>query len=459
MKNNLLNNRFINPAVKSSFFPAVFQFLNLAFFIILVLVGLGVTDEAFRYTNLSSFVVWVIWWPMVVIVALFAGRAWCTICHLKPVGDWINRVGFQWKPPRFLYRSGTSLSLIAVVGMFVLHSSVVSYEVNHLAHLTAWYLIFLFAYCVLIALFFEKGAFCRAFCPLIGFFDLYTRLSPTELRVVDKEVCQACDVKKECVAKCPANLYLKTVNSNEGCLLCFDCVKNCSRDNIRFSIRPFFKDLWDKEQKRFTAALAVILLLGIIFEEVGEEWAALESVVTYIPKAAIDFIGGDGVILGGYHWLESLWLNLALPFCIIGFTAVVAKLIAKERSVFSYLTLYSVGFIPLLFSLHVVKHWHKLNGKLGYISNVIKDPSGVKLASAASTNATPIPEPVFMSPSTELFTAMLLVMIGLLASLYVVYKISQNFLKESKSAIPFAATLSMVGCVFLFLIYHWLGQS
>lgn len=59
---------------------------------------------------------------------------------------------------------------------------------------------------------------------------------------------------------------------------------------------------------------------------------------------------------------------------------------------------------------------------------------------------------------------MALVATGLIASLYVVYKISKKSFEEepsigTKSMIPFFITISLTGIVFLLTIYNWFGLS
>jgi len=251
------------------------------------------------------------------------------------------------------------------------------------------------------------------------------------------------------------------LDNNEGCLLCFECVKNCPEDNIRFSFRPFLTDLWYSTKRSLALALVIIILLGIIFEEVGEEWEVIEKATLVVPEALIN-LGIPGEIFGGYLYLELIWLNFLFPLAIVGITALIARALAGKGSIIGYIKTYALGFVPLIFSLHLAKHWHKFNGKLGYLPYVLNDSSGVTTAAEISTKTLAKPGPVFMSETIEGWFLMALATTGLIASLYVIYKISKTSFEDepsigTRSAIPFYLTILLCGIVFLLTIYNWFG--
>ncbi|HLA38668.1 MAG TPA: 4Fe-4S binding protein, partial [Candidatus Glassbacteria bacterium] len=77
-------------------FPVALQALALVAVAWLALNGVGIgagmkTEEllTLRKTNITTLVVWGLWWPAMITVALAFGRAWCTVCPLELV----NRAG------------------------------------------------------------------------------------------------------------------------------------------------------------------------------------------------------------------------------------------------------------------------------------------------------------------------------------------------------------------------------
>jgi hypothetical protein len=82
--------------IGSRLFPVILQAGMLVLLGLLALnglgLGLGMSSEelmAFRKANLTTLVVWGLWWPGMIAVALVFGRAWCTVCPLELV----NRAG------------------------------------------------------------------------------------------------------------------------------------------------------------------------------------------------------------------------------------------------------------------------------------------------------------------------------------------------------------------------------
>ncbi len=296
----------------------VAQVVNLVVFLALLYFGFAVMDEAARYTNITSFLVWVVWWPFIVVSAFFAARLWCTMCHLRLTADAFDRFGLKLKVPRVVKKYGTTIPITATLGIFIVHSSVVSYEIHHLAAYTAIFLAALMVYAAVIGLVFEKHSFCKYFCPLIGVMGNYTRFSPTELRSADLDQCKRCK-DKECIKNCQNRLYMGTMDDEQGesCLLCMRCVKHCPHDNIRFSFRPFLRGLWQSPKRTVAGTFAVIVLLGVVAGEVGEEWALVDGWLLAVPTAIANLVGFETILPvstgSSYLIWEALWIFILMP--------------------------------------------------------------------------------------------------------------------------------------------------
>ena len=98
---DLLAWRPVRAIVTSSAFPVTLQAVALAVVVLLASNGLGLgpgmsADEllTFRKTNLTTLVVWGLWCPGMIAVALAFGRAWCTVCPMElanRLGDGVAR--------------------------------------------------------------------------------------------------------------------------------------------------------------------------------------------------------------------------------------------------------------------------------------------------------------------------------------------------------------------------------
>ncbi|MCA9971747.1 MAG: 4Fe-4S binding protein [Anaerolineales bacterium] len=433
-------------------FPGVLQALALLVFVALTVVGWqGATDET-RYTNLGNLAIWVIWWPALIFVALFAARIWGTVCPIGFVTRHLGRFSLQLKVPRRIRKH----KLAIVLGLFLLHSIIISYHVHHVPRLTAVYLLVLMGYGIAISLLFEKDAFCSAFCPLNGIIGTYAMLSPTELRSKNRETCKSCQAHA-CLDTCPRNLYMGAAESSESCLLCFDCVKACPENNVSFRLRKPLQGLWQRKNHTLPNALIVTILLGIIIEEVGEEWARFEEVTTAVPNALVQW--GVPASLFGYDWLIAAWLNFLLPLLVLGVAALFARLLAGKGRVTQLFQRYALGFVPLVFSLHLAKMWHKFNTKLTLLPYAADDPGGQLTAAGLSTKTLASP-PALMGSSVEGILLLLLLIAGLAATLYAIAQIARAETKPllpRRGAIPFHATAVLLAAVFAVTIVNWFG--
>lgn len=462
-RNNLLQYSVVSTFVFSRMFPSTLRWINMIVLASLIYLSWGATEEIVRYTNFGSWVVWVIWWPIVIGSALFAGRLWCTICHLRLVSDWFSAIGLKITPPKWFEKHGTSVTLMMVAGLIVLHSSVISYDVHHIPHYTALYLVVLVAYAVIVSLIFKKGTFCKLFCPLVAFFAPYSQLSPTEMRSIDLATCLKCGSnqrKKMCYKSCTNGMMMQMRSTNANCLLCFKCVKTCPNQNIRFGFRGLMSDLWKNTHRSGGSVLAGIILIGIIFQELGEEWEFFESIMLALPS----WIAGLGVqetVFGGYMWLETVCVNIVLPLLFMGAAGALAWGLARKESVLFYVKLYGIGLLPLVFCAHFSKLIKTFNEKFGYVSHVFSDPFGYETAAAIQAGTLIKPLPFFVSNFTMGWILLVFVAIGTGASIYSSIRIARNsYTNQSGTAFltvaPFISLYFIFGIGIMATIFNWL---
>ena len=93
MAKNFLNIPILGTLLRSPWPWRVIRILLLVMTLVMIAYGWhqhnipGVaTKDPLMYTNLATFFFWNLWIMAIVFIALFLGRAWCTVC---PVG-WLN---------------------------------------------------------------------------------------------------------------------------------------------------------------------------------------------------------------------------------------------------------------------------------------------------------------------------------------------------------------------------------
>ncbi len=447
------------------------QIANLVIMFVLIVVGLGITDASVETTNLTSVLVWNVWWPFIVITAFFAARLWCTMCHLRTIAGWFDRFGLKVKVPRILKRYGTTIPVASIVGIFVVHSIVVSYGLDHVPSFTAIFLAGLMVYAAGIGLVFEKNAFCKYFCPLVGVMGNYTRVSPTELRSADLEQCKRCK-DKGCIKNCQNKLYMGTMDDEqqESCLLCMRCVKHCPHDNIRFSPRPYLRGLWQSPKRTLSGTFAVLVLLGVVMGEVGEGWAVVDGWLLAVPTRIAELTGFERILPAtitsggfgqGYLIWESGWVFVLLPLIILAVCGVVAFLLVRKHSPLEHVQIYALGLVPLILSLHAAKLVTAFNEAVLGVPHAIADPRGFATADAIAAGALAAPGALVRPDLWGWLMIALVAGLGLLGSLYAVGRIAQvSFEGERgaavKSAIPFAVAVAALGAVAVLTMYSWL---
>jgi hypothetical protein len=420
----------------------------LLIYLLLIYWGWNESSELRQYTHITSFFIWVVWWPGLILLALFASRLWCTVCPLRLIARMAGKLTLGLKVPRWVSQNRIAI----LTGLFFLHTIIVFYGINHTPQLTSIYLLMLLGYAVIIVLLFEKNTFCNHFCPLNGFIGPYSRISATELLSADHNVCTKCS-SNSCYAHCPAKLHMKDLPENEKCLLCFECVKHCPGQNIIFRTRKPVAGL-SNPPATIPGMFIIIILLGIMIDEVGEEWEAL-SYFNHILPDYLKTVGLPETLLG-YKWIDALWINLSLPLLLFIGMALLAGLITRRNEFLNFARTYAWAFLPLIFVLHLSKMIVKLNSHIGYLPYLSKNP--YEISSFASFGLSSAPGNLVFSNTAMGIFILLILCLGIGLSLVVNYKLAGKFGNDrlrKKSAHAFATGILFTGIIFLITVIQW----
>ncbi len=245
---------------------AVVMLAGLAFTATAGLVGTPVGSH-----NFAIAFVWIGWFAalIVLLIPLF-GRAWCSVCPIPTIGDWVQR-GATLGPaersrrrpllriPSRLRNMWTQNAAFALLALF-------SAAILTNPRLTGLALVAMVLLALSLALVFERRAFCRYVCPMGGFIGLYSQVAPIELRVASRETCVACKTKacyngSAAGYGCPWGIFPAGLTRNNYCGLCLECLRTCPHDNITLRARPFAADLL-RPATRSDEALKGTIMLG-----------------------------------------------------------------------------------------------------------------------------------------------------------------------------------------------------
>ena len=374
---------------RSPAFPVTLQALAFAALVALIAIGFGVgagrsPDElmTLRKTNLTSLVVWGLWWPGMIAVALAFGRAWCTVCPMElanRIGDAVARkVGWPRARLGKLLRAGW----MTVILYLVLQLLVAGVSMHRVPHYTAILLLVLLGGALVTGLVFRQPrSFCKAFCPAGALLSVYGRYTPVQLEVRDPSVCERCPTK-DCIRNenrfrfdkrsCPSLLRPFHRDASDGCVLCLQCAKVCPYDNMGVGLVSADAPVRKKALLKPYEAAFVMVALGFVAHEVIGEVKWLDSVFHFVPERLATL--ATAVSFG---WLEALWFLVLFPLVVWGAIAGVGYLAGHRTGLRSLLLAAATGAAPVVAVAHLAKAAAKIASWGGFLPLSLRDPQGL----------------------------------------------------------------------------------
>ncbi|MEV0902318.1 4Fe-4S binding protein [Actinoplanes sp. NPDC049802] len=264
-RRNLLDRPLIGRALRSRWYPGLFQWIAVAVFAVVMWQLLAGPQTA--HDNLGTALVWVLWWPLIPIVFVAVGRFWCAVCPFGKLSDLVQRlVGAQRPVPRFLKRYG--IWLIDAQFILITWSDHI-WGIVESPWGTGVLLLLLITAVIASGAFFQRRTFCRYLCFLGGMSGNYAQVGALELRA-DPDICRTCTARAVCfnggdkAPACPLFEFPRTMESSANCNLCANCVKNCPSGAIRITARTPSRELWTVRNPRIEASFLAMAIMGIV---------------------------------------------------------------------------------------------------------------------------------------------------------------------------------------------------
>jgi ferredoxin len=324
-----------------------------------IVVLLGFYDVQDGGVNLATKLTWTIWWAGIIFTFVLLGRVWCLACPFGALNEWMSRLTAPLRRLPAPFRN-----LWWATAMFVLLTwADEQLGVVRSPRVTAWIVIFFAVMAVAVGLFYERRSFCRYLCPIGGLIGIYSMTAPLELRAKDAAACRD-HRDKECYRGsavshgCPMFEFPQTMDRNNYCTLCAECVKGCSRDNLALRFRAFGKDLWASGQRALDESYLAVALVGLtlfVTAEMLTGWAGwIEAAARWLPGGVrstfkpVTYLGfvESTFLLGG-----SLVL---IPLLVLGAAAVANRLAGESglglRRTF---VLFGYMFVPIGLGMHL----------------------------------------------------------------------------------------------------------
>ncbi|MBI5402996.1 MAG: 4Fe-4S binding protein [Ignavibacteriae bacterium] len=389
---DLLNIKPLRKLILWKWFPYIFQFFILIIFIVLIILGwniftpTGIPDKLFAKSNLVTLIIWGIWWPLMIITAVFFGRLWCMVCPLELVSNLSERIskkiGVKQKSLPGWIQSGA----IIVILYSLIQILVPGIHLHRNPAFTSFFLAGLLSISVFIGVIYRDRAFCRGFCPIGILLNAYGRGSILAVRAKSKNICSDCN-PKECIVSCkryeldrrscPSLLNPPKLNSNKDCLICGQCIKTCESENMQLLIRePFSKSDYREKKTNWSLTIFIILASGFVTSELTTEWKYINEIFLLIPNYINDFIKIKNFI----GFIDGLWILFLFPLLLWTILGLVAITLKISKSVFDFWRSFALTAVIIISAGHIIKAVAKLNSWIGFLPQSLNDPNGINLA-------------------------------------------------------------------------------
>ncbi len=422
---------WVDAALSWPAYPAVLQWPVAAAFVVLLLLLLWGPNHPGQ--NAGMALVWTAWWPLLPLSFLLAGRVWCALCPLAWLADAVQRVvGVRLPPPRVLRRFGPWV----IAGSFLVITMVdEAWRLDDDARRTACLLLALVGVAAFFGAFFERRTFCRHVCFVGAFAETYSRAGIVDLRA-DRRRCETCraPVCYHGTARrpgCPVFLQAPDLDDSGTCHLCGYCVKNCPHDAIRATFRRPVAALWATANPRLSPSVLAAILVGVVlFEQ-----AVLLRGWTPLVEATGAFLRVDP-----YAWpllLYGLLLTafVAAPLAGLSLAGLCSAVLEGARGTAGWranVASFGHALIPIALAGHLALGAGLLLTRSRSLPFAVLALAGRFLPGARQA--------AWVSSSPVFQAELALLVLGGVASLYVIYQLSgtQGRLRARLAVLPHA---------------------
>ena len=318
---------WIEKAVKSRRFQFAAILPNQIIFWLVIITA--IVGAALPNINFSTVITWYVWFCVLFLLMVGAGRAWCLMCPFGGAAEWVQRLSFWQRHPVSIGlhkkwpESWSKFGLLPSVGVFL--AMTWAEEFLNIAGpgrplFTGLMVVFIITFAVGTFLVFDRRTFCRYLCPLTALIGTVGSTGMVAgLRTRDRKMCFSC-ATKDCMRgsergyPCPWYEWPGSATSNLMCGLCTECVKNCPHDNVGIFVQAPLTSVFAPLRRRLDVAVAVLILFGlVVFQQLNALafYAPLDGILNsalHFPSYPnpVDFVGfitAIAVAAVGYIWL------------------------------------------------------------------------------------------------------------------------------------------------------------
>lgn len=390
---NLLNHPVIDRLVRRPSFPGVLRWVSVPLLLTLITLTLWGPE----YENPVNLLVWIAWWPLLLLGAAFTARSWCSCCPLEALSSLLPKAEPRKEsPPAWLRDWGPPISMAGLTMILLVEQASGMFA---WARATGLLLTSLLIATLLTDLIFGQRSWCKYLCPLGRVISLVSKISLTEM-YSNATVCQSRCKVDDCIKEkaCPMGLHPTGINTSDHCVLCFSCVRNCPHHAMHFDLRNPADGILQRPRRRFSEALFAVTLTGTVLVSKLTPWLTGRTPEVFVSTPwshnefllAISLVGCYAIIamlssIGsqGRRWMATFTVcgQAYLPLAFAGLFVIYFVAFIEGGEAFLPMTINALGlnqwlepnlfnielgtlhfFTPLLLIAGTAFSWHLLSG-------------------------------------------------------------------------------------------------
>ncbi len=430
--------------------------------IFLLVIAAGLFGDQNPGVNLAPILTWTVWWGGLVVLIMFAGKAWCYVCPWDAVAGWMEKMRLWKKTDEGL---GLNLKWPAAIRNILLATLLfvgltwieLGFGVTMKPRATAYLGIAMLLLAIVSAFLFARKSFCRYGCLVGRVSGLYALFSGIEFRSRDKDVCRRCR-SKECVRGsdtaygCPTFVYPGGLKTNTYCIQCGECLQACPHDNMAVNLRPWGSDLAASYRPRTDEAYLALLMLsitafhGLTMTPVWGEMARWMH-QTLSLNNLIAFSSGMAAIMFA-------------PILVFGGLVYVSYLLGSGSAArphgpstyHDYFIRYAYAVLPIALFYHLAHNLEHLLMEGPKVIGLASDPFGWGWNLFGTLGWTP---PPLVSLDVLWILQILLVLVGHVYSLWAAQRVSLSLFSDRKAALRSQLPM-LVGMICFSVFSLWL---
>ena len=434
------------------FFPIMVQSFTALMLLLVIFSGLFGHEK----NSIGPVLTWTWWWALLVFMILGFGNAFCMVCPWEAFSSMVTSLSLKSRVKKLCFEvpwpkwaRNVVPALILFIGLTWLE---LGQDVTHSASMTGILALGMTALAVLMAIVFEKRAFCRYVCLVGRVSGIYSLFSPVELRPDSADVCRTCTSKAcyhgtETTAPCPTNLFPGNLKENNYCTLCTECVRSCPHDNLSLRARGLGKDLFSRDRFNWDESLLVVTLLaltsfhGFTMTPIWTRFNQWLRVETGLGPTVV-----FTVLMG---------LMILLPMLAFWASASLSKAWTRDRSVSvrKIFRAYAYSLIPVALFYHLAHNSMHFFLEAGSLIPLLSDPlgKGWDLFGTARQSYGPL-----LSLQSIWWMQIIFIVIGHVYGVLVADRISGRLFKSesdrSRGLIPLLGIMILYSCFSIWLI-------